>query len=193
MAAAGGPPLNAVPFETQGASAAKGFTGEQNNAQIDYSALATASLVNSALGAIQGGGGALDMKATTYKDLSARLSSNTLSAWSKGAMLVTGDSAQCNLMFGQVPTQRLFTFASPADFPANGIPNEFLKELRRKYGNDWGAAMKAAEFLKTKQDEALHTQIWDAIPSTHQGVADWDPSHRGWDTQNQRTGAARWA
>lgn len=182
---AGGPQLEALAQENARASAAKSFTGEASNAQVDYSALATASLINSALAGVDmapGQAGVLSQiqkQTAAYRSLSAKLSANTLSAWSKGAMLVTGTSKECKNMFGDEFTRQLFNGADGKDpvYDATDVPSGFLLELRRKYGNDWGAAMKAAEFLKAKQDENLHKQVWDRVPANNDA---WDPTHRGW-------------
>jgi hypothetical protein len=185
---AGGPQAETIAQESARAAAGKPFSGEQPNAQIDYSALATAALVNSSLAHATG------PQADAYKDLSAKLSSNTLSAWSKGAMLATGDAVQCNKMLGAKATKMLFVtpdgdLVNSAAAAKTAVPSAFLRELRRKYGNDWGSAMKMAEFIKAKQDEALHKQVWDSIPGT---VPGWDPHHRGWQARSAELHDGRW-
>lgn len=167
--------------ETQGAGQVGGHVQTDQNPVIHYDALATASLINSALewtgetandveniGSEPGRSIVKHMKA--MKNLSSQLSYNTLVPWLQGACLLVGDLDDWKLVFGTRESSGGSIIYKANPFVDKGWRNdeqtEWLRELRRQNGNTWDAAMAAARFLETKKLSVMREDYWANLPAS---------------------------
>lgn len=170
--------------ENQGASQAKNWNQLEQTPIINYDALGTAALINSALAAdvLTGAGAEADMKAVlqSMQKLAAKLSYNTLVPWLQGACLLVGDRADCEAVFTNPnpgpggDAKKFYNTMWTGD-----QMTEWLRALRRSNGNDWDASLSAAAFLEAKKLSLQREEIFSSLPPvTHAdsmaGVVGWN-------------------
>lgn len=170
-----GAAMQLVPDEKQRAAAGYKYANEQYRVAPSKETLAASTLINAALGHLP-----TDHKhAKLFKDLAAELSINTLKPWAKGAALMIGDKKKCATVLGVDFAKAMFEAGE------NGKAGPFLDELRKRHGDDWGAALNAAQFITEKQRGGLYDGVWDKIPA---GVMGYDSDHRGYPHMRANTG-----
>jgi len=189
--------------EVQGAGQAVNWNQREANPIINYDALATASLINSALlddgASATGTNDAYELKAERIqkmRNLAAKLSFNTLVPWMQGAALLVADYQDFKYAFHPGPIRkpdgsldfdpedlanhvkwmgRCWTVTTDA---TDAVPTEFLRALRRANGNNWDASLQAAAFLETKKLSQQREQMWGKLPAVTtadnaSGIHDW--------------------
>ena len=154
--------------EVQGAAQARSWNQLEQTPIINYDALGTAALINSALSVK--GASPPEYKTTLehMQTLAAKLSFNTLVPWLHGATLLVGTEAQCQAVFagsgkdpnGTDPAGKAFF----AQMFSGGQPTEWLRALRRSNGNDWDASLSAAAFLEAKKLSLQRESVFAHLP-----------------------------
>ena len=148
--------------EQQGAAQAQGYNQRETNPIVNYDALATASLINSAL-IDSGSTGATKPKFQSMRTLAAKLSYNTLVPWLQGAALLVADKDDFEAVFHtKDATHKAFMDRC---WDSSNKPTEFLRALRRANGNDWDASLQAAAFLEMKKLSQQRESMWSNLPS----------------------------
>lgn len=177
--------------EVQGAGQAVNWNQREVNPVINYDALATASLINSALlddGKSATGSNPANLlgvkRIKNMRNLAAKLSFNTLVPWMQGAALLVADYQDFKYAFHPAKTARQadgsleFDAGDLADHEAwmkrcwhittnaaDAVPTEFLRALRRANGNNWDSSLQAAAFLETKKLSQQREQMWGKLPA----------------------------
>lgn len=152
--------------ENQGASQAKNWNQLEQTPIVNYDALGTAALINSAL-AVDTASGEYQKVLQNMQKLAAKLSYNTLVPWLHGACLLVGDYAQCKAVFtdpnlkstGDANVKFFHTM-----FKKDKSMTEWLRALRRSNGNDWDASLSAAAFLEAKKLSLQREAIFSSLP-----------------------------
>lgn len=163
--------------------------GTQTDPVVKTDALATSSIIFSALQAIGNDDGDEDMK--RMKAIARKLSKNSLASWYKGAVLLVGDAKQIEALYG-IRFRRANCFEDDGAPAADGkVPpgamRPWLEELRRNYGNDWEGCMQAARMIEEYQSAKMRDEQWSRLPAVS-AFERQDGNVRGWTSINSTSG-----
>lgn len=153
--------------------------GTQTDPVIKTDALATSSIIYSALQQINNDAGIPQEEVAiinNMKEAARKLSRNSLASWYKGAVLLTGNAAQITEVYGA-------SFSIANCYAPDGSMRPWLTELRRAYGNDWEGCMQAARMIEDYQAAKMRDEQWARLPavSTFERTGG---NVRGWESIN---------